>query len=209
MGNAKPELRAEAIRLRVEERRSLNEIAALTGAAKSSLSIWLRPYPLTVDEKRCRLNTSGLVVNPRKDRGQESKFHRRVADCQLTRHRKGKIAEAAVLFRLVLEDFTVFGSMFDGDKADWFVEVAETGKRLKIQVRWVKRMAHGLPIVTLICYEGHSVRRSYKEEECDFLVGYDLFSDTAYVYSYAEIAHLKTGISVSLEHAERWDKLRL
>lgn len=208
MGNAKPELRAEAIRLRVEERRSLNEIAALTGAAKSSLSIWLRPYPLTADEKRCRLNTSGLIVNPRKDRGHESKFHQRVDTSRLSRHQKGKIAEAAVLFRLVLEEFTVFGSMFDGDKADWFVEVPGIRKRLKIQVKWVKHMSHGLPVIRLLCYQGHYTQRTYIEEECDFLVGYDLFSDTAYVYSYAEIAHLKTGISISPEHAERWDKLR-
>lgn len=208
MGNAKPEIRAEAIRLRLEERRSLNEIAALTGAAKSSLSIWLRPYPLTEAEKQRRLNTSGLLVTQRKDRGEESKFYGRVADCQLTRHRKGKIAEAAVLFRLALLDFAVYGSMFDGDKADWFVEVPETGRRLKLQVRWARHNPVGLPIISLVCYEGHSVRRHYREDECDFLVGYDLFSDTAYVYSFAEVAHLKTGISVSPEHAERWDKLR-
>jgi hypothetical protein len=34
MGAAKPDLKAESIRLRVEERLSLREIAVITGAAK-------------------------------------------------------------------------------------------------------------------------------------------------------------------------------
>lgn len=208
MGRAKPEVRAEAIRLRIEERRSLGEIAHLTGASKGSLSVWLRLHPLTQEEKQSRLNTSGLRVTPRKDQGEESKYHRMVDADRLTRHQKGKIAEAAVLLRLVLGNFTVFGSMFDGDKADWFVEVPGTRKRLKLQVKWVKRMPQGLPLISLLCYEGHCTQRTYQEDECDFIIGYDLFSDTAYVYSFAEVAHLKTAIAVSADHAERWDKLR-
>ena len=54
MAVAKPELKAEAIRLRVEERHSLREIESLTGAARGSLSLWLKPYPLTEEEKRER-----------------------------------------------------------------------------------------------------------------------------------------------------------
>ena len=47
MANEKTELAQEAIRLRVEERLSLREIAEMTSASKGSLSVWLKPYPLT------------------------------------------------------------------------------------------------------------------------------------------------------------------
>jgi transposase-like protein len=43
--------KAEAIRLRVEERRSIGEIAARVKAARSTVSLWLRPYPLTNEER--------------------------------------------------------------------------------------------------------------------------------------------------------------
>ncbi len=54
MAAANKELAQEAIRLRVEQRLSLREIAAQTGAAKGSLSAWLKPYPLTAEERRLR-----------------------------------------------------------------------------------------------------------------------------------------------------------
>lgn len=123
---ANSELSQEAIRLRVEERRSLREIAGITGASKSSLSVWLKPYPLTDEERAERLKSANRYVAPRKDRGEESKFYREVSDRQLTRQQKAKMAEAAVPFRMVLQGFITFGPVFNGDKADWMVEVPET-----------------------------------------------------------------------------------
>jgi hypothetical protein len=202
-------LSQEAIRLRVEERRSLREIAAITGASKSSLSVWLRPFPLTDEELRERRKTADRYAAPRKDRGEESKFFRDVAGRELTRQQKAKIAEAAVLFRMVLQGFVTFGSVFDGDKADWMVEVPETGKIHKIQVRWVREGQHGMPLLGLHCSVGHSTRSRYAEGDFDFIVGYDLYSDTAFVYSAEEVSRLKAAVSVSRDHAERWDKLRV
>ena len=217
-----PLLSQEAIRLRVEERRSLREIAEITGASKSSLSAWLHPFPLTEEELRERRKTANRYVTPRKERGEESKFFRDVADRELTRQQKAKIAEAAVLFRMVLQGaeaavlfrmvlqgFVTFGSVFDGDKADWMVEVPETGKIHKIQVRWVREGQHGMPLLGLHCSTGHSTRSRYAEGDFDFIVGYDLYSDTAFVYSAQEVSLLKAAVAVSWEHAERWDKLRV
>ena len=85
MGVAKPELKAEAIRLRQQERLSLRQIAALLGASKGSLSVWLRSYPLTQAERKRRNNSAGPVRQATKDRGEESKFHRAIAGRQLTR----------------------------------------------------------------------------------------------------------------------------
>ena len=206
---AKPELKAEAIRLRLEERLSLREIEAFTGAARSSLSMWLKPYPLTDEEKRVRSKLAKRYVTPKKSHGEESKHNRTVVWRNLKPYHKGRIAEAAVLFRLALHGFNPYSSFFDGDKIDWIVQVPETGKILKIQVRCVNSTNHhGLPAVSLTCTEGHNKRRRYKEGEFDFIVGYYLFNDTAYVFSFGEVRHLKTYATVSEEYAERWDKLR-
>ena len=208
MGTARPELKVEAIRLRVEERLSLREIAALTGAAKGSLSSWLRQHPLTEEEKRARNKTAKRYAAPKKDRGRESKHHQAVVWRELSNQRKGKIAGAAVLFRLALHGFNAYLSVSDGDKADWLVEVPETGKVVKLQVRNVCSFRHGLPGVLLTCTQGHNKRRRYEKGEFDFIVGYYLFNDAAYVFSFDEIARNKTFVAVSEEHAERWDKLR-
>ncbi len=56
--------------------------------------------------------------------------------------------------------------------------------------------------------QGHNRRRRYETGEFDFIIGYYLFNDTAYVYSFDEVANHKTFITISEQHAERWDKLR-
>jgi len=56
----------EAIRLRVEERCSFNEIIELTGCAKSNLSGWLKPYPLTKDELSARRKVKNQPL-PKRD----------------------------------------------------------------------------------------------------------------------------------------------
>jgi hypothetical protein len=207
MANAKPELAQEAIRLRIEERRSLREIAEITGASKGSLSGWLKSYPLTQEERTARQKMARRYITPKKDRGEVSKFFHAVAGRGLTRLEKAKIAESAVAFRLLLHGFHLYGSMFDGDKADWVVQAPGTKKIYTIQVRWVGLGGHGLPFINLKCTEGHHAQRRYAEGEFDFIVGYDLYSDTAFVYSAAEIAHLKATVTICSTHAERWDKL--
>jgi transcriptional regulator with XRE-family HTH domain len=209
MAYAKKELSQEAIRLRVEERLSLREIAEVTGASKGSLSGWLKPYPLTEEERSLRQKTANRYVPLKKDRGEVSKFFQAIQGRELSRLQKAKIAEAAVALRLVVHGFEVYGSMFDGDKPDWVVQVPETGKIHTIQVRWATAGQHGLPKIGLKCTVGHCVQQRYADGDFDFIVGYDLYSDTAFVYSAEEVALLKATVSMNWDHAERWDKLRL
>ena len=208
MPRHKPELKQEVVRLRVEERKSFNEILSATGASRGSLSEWLKPYPLTDAEKKQHLSLRSRYAAPKKDRGLESRFHQMVAGSELTVQRKAKIAEAAVLFRLVLNGFTVYGSVFDGDQADWIVDVPEAGRIFKVQVRWATPMGHGLPVVKLCCSDGRRSLRRLREGEFDVLVGYDLFSDIAYVFTASEVAHLKSAVTVMPQSAEAWWKLR-
>ena len=127
-----------------------------------------------------------------------------------SRHQKAKIAEAAVLFRMTLCGFHVFGSPFDGDKADWMVEVPETGRILKVQVKWASpnKKRASQPLVRLRCIEGHNKSRTYREGDFDFIIGYDLYTDTCYVWSWDEISKLKRSITVTPEAAEKWEKMR-
>lgn len=208
MAQPKQELAAQAIRLRVQDRRSLREIAEITGASKGSLSGWLKPYPLTEEERRERQKSAKRYATPKKDRGEESRLHQATAGRDLSRLEKAKIAEAAVALRLAVHGYHIYGSMFDGDKPDWVVEVPETGKFHKIQVRWVLKKMTGLPSINLKCTVGHNTQCRYAEGDFDFIVGYDLYSDTAFVYSAAEVASRKATVAVSWDHAERWDKLR-
>jgi transcriptional regulator with XRE-family HTH domain len=209
MPKPKIEAQAEAMRLRLDERKSIREIAHIIGVSKGSISKWLRGHPLTEQEIADRQNRIQRGKAPKKYRGIESKFYDSVRGEDLTRQRKMKIAEVAVLFRLVLHGFVVYGSMFDGDKADWVVE-SPKGKALRIQVKWARESKkYGLPFIRLTCTKGHNQGRRYQRGEFDFIVGYDLLTDTAYIYSFDELEQNKTIVTISDEHAERWDKLRV
>ena len=149
-------------------------------------------------------------MSMKKARGDESRLHQAVGGTQLTRHQKAKIAEAAVLLRLVLHRMTPYGSWFDGDKADWLVQT-ESGKIVTVQVKWAGQTnssGFGLPSVRLKCTTGHGRQRRYEAGEFDFIVGYDLFTDTCYVWSWDEVSHLKAAVTITPEAAERWDKMR-
>ncbi len=148
-------------------------------------------------------------MTPKKNHGEESKHYHATVLQNLTSQQRGRIAEAAVLIRLVLHGYEVYTSVFDGDKVDCLVCVSESGRILKLQVRCVHSLSgHGLPVVRLSCTEGHSKRRRYKEGEFDFIIGYYLFNDTAYVFTFDELVRHKRYVTVSNKYAERWDQLK-
>ena len=203
---AKVEMQKEAIRLRVEGRKSLLEISRELKVSKSSVSTWVRNYPLTEEEIQEKGKTRNRWRAPKKDRGSPSWIHWLLKDKELTRDRKAKIAEAAVLLRLALHGFNVFGSVFDGDRTDWLIE-SPSGRVLKVQVKWASTKRHGLPTISLHCTEGHNKQRSYKVGEFDVIVGYDAYTDTAYVFTFDEVSNRSATVTIDEAAAERWDKL--
>lgn len=207
------ETKIEAVRLRVQEHLGLDSIADRTGVAASTLSRWLKNHPLDPSEvwDRMRINGRASTGRLRKNRGIESPLHQTVRARNLNSVQVAKVAEAAVMVRMLAQGFNVFGSVFDGDRTDWLVEVPATGKVWKIQVKTASRSdgkGHGLPNVEI--RHGASSKRGgqrYEKGDFDFIVGFNLFTDTAYVWAWDEIEHLKTTVSVCPEAAERWDKL--
>lgn len=202
-------LKAECIRLRVDDRMSLTEIHRKTGVSKSTMSAWLRQYPLTEAELQQRQKNRKRYRAPKKDRGQQAEVSKLTGFLgALSKSQKGAVSEAAILFRLSLVGCEVFGSPFDGAKEDWVVSVPPEGRLIRVQVKSVTSGQYGLPYVPLRCTEGHNTARRYQEGDFDFVVGYDLFTDTAYVWSWDEVRHLKTTVTICPEAAEAWHKLK-
>jgi len=203
----KHELKREAIRLRKEERLSYKEIQEQLGVSKGSLSAWLRDIPLTEKEQvASRRRTRSDKGVRRKARGELSKFARMVQGQRLSSDRKMRISEAAVLFRLALLNFRSFRSTSDNDRVDYVVLIGK--KRWTIQVKWCRNLKTGLPVIPLLRSTGEARGKTrYKPGEFDFIVGYDLHTDTCYVFSEPETQKYDACITVTEEAAEAWDKL--
>lgn len=195
-------LHGEAVRLRVEERKSLNEIHAITGLSKGSLSAWLRPYPLTPEEKEAR-HTGKVCPSRRENRGEMSELCKMAENREFSTSEKGAIAENAVRLRLMINGFEIYEPIA---KVDFIVLNPLTDRVSKIQVKWAAPQKEGLPIMRIMCSNGRGKSRLYQRGEFDFLVGYNLYSDTAYVFSYDEVEGMRS-ISVREDAKERWDKL--
>jgi hypothetical protein len=110
------------------------------------------------------------------------------------------------MLRLTLVGLDVYGSVFDCAKADWLVRTP-SGRSAVIQVKWARDSSQGLPTIGITCSDGHNKRRRYVAGEFDFIVGYDLYTDTAYVYSEQDVENHKASVTISPEFAERWDKV--
>jgi hypothetical protein len=208
MPAAKTELRNECVRLRMEDRLSITEIQERTGASRGSLSYWLKDIPLTDDEIKRRFEKREHRGQRRKDVGAESEINQIVRESNLSGGKVAKVSETAVMLKMLARGYNVFGSMFDGEKADWIVET-QSGKILKIQVKTTTRGQHGLPFVNLtrgVNNGCRQVRSRYVKGDFDFMIGYDLFTDVAYVWSWDDVDHLKSAVSICDDAKERWDK---
>lgn len=121
-----------------------------------------------------------------------------------------KISETAILLRLLARGFNPFGSVFDGDRADWLVEVPSIERIWKIQVKTAHQKAGGAPVVYLTRGAGHRLgHQRYTQADFDFIVGFDLYADIAYVWSWDEVQKLRTAVAVHECSRERWDKLEV
>lgn len=146
-------------------------------------------------------------VGLRKARGERSKFDEMLTGRSLSPSEKGNIAEAAVLFRLTLYGLHVMAPVFDGGRTDWLVQVP-SGDLAKVQVKWASAAGpHGLPNLGLTRTEGHSRRRRYSNKDFDFLVGYHLYTDTAYVFTWEETVKNQSVITIREDVAEDWGKV--
>jgi len=203
-----PVVRQKAVQMRLQQRSSIEEIHRTLGVSQGALSLWLREHPLTEEEQKSRQRTkNSLRRKPRVS--VPSKLHEMASDRELSRAEKGRIAEAAVLLRLLLAGFLVYRPALDGGTVDWLAEDTTTRRILRIQVRWAPiSMETGQPLISLVKMNGRRTYRRYLPGEFDFMIGYCLISDTAYVFSEEELSRIKKVVTAQPSAAERWDKLR-
>jgi len=173
--------------------------------SQSAINGWLKKFPLSGEER-----LESFVKNMKLTRynpGEPSKFWTPEIK-NFSRNQVGKIAEAAILYRLLLNNHTVYCSPFDGDVADWLV-VTPT-KSYKIQVRKAKTPKTGKPIISLCCKDNSKtdeIMRRLTANDYDFIVGYDIYKDNAYVFSYEETKNNKTSITIRDDALEAWHKI--
>lgn len=198
-------IKTKAIDLRLNKRFSLKDISKQLGVPKSTLSYWMRPYKLTTVELRERMSGAGKETGGgnRKFKGVESNLHK-LTNHKLTSGDKGKIAEVAVLLRLLIMGWEVYGPIVGNNKFDWVVNINNQLKR--IQVKSALQVKSGLPLAYLRCADGRNRVRKYMDNELDFIAVYDQFTDTAYIWAQNELTN-RTAVSICPEAAERWDKL--
>ncbi|MBS1722761.1 MAG: hypothetical protein JSS66_07175 [Armatimonadetes bacterium] len=211
---AKPAAQAQAIQLRIDEQLSLAAIASRLKVSKSSVSKWVRKYPLSTEtltaRQECAINLSIDIRRQKRARREAERAigspYRRLFDGRAyTSSEKGKIAEAAVLLRLAMLQLEVYKSFFDGDKIDMIV--SKDGILMKLQVRFARAGRHGNPYVSLQCSNGRKKMRTYTQGELDVLIGFDMLANTCHVFHFDEIKANRRCATCNKENAETWDKL--
>ena len=212
-------LKKQAVDLRVIHRYSLEKIATELNISQSTASKWLKEYPLTQEEIKERnilngqmlaehLKTSGSSLRFSQVDKNENTIVSKLSNNQTySSNQKGKIAESAVILRLTLSKYDIYKSFFDGDKFDMLV-ANDNYKIIKLQVKWCGGAKNGQKYIKSRCSNGRNSARRYTKDELDFFIGYDIESDTCYIYPAEEKYLSKTYITVDSDHAERWDLLQ-
>lgn len=201
----------EAIRLRREEGKSNADIAKAVGASRSTVLIWLKDHPLTPEQQgivdaltRSRRAKAISATMRKKKAVDESKYFKMAVD--LSPNLKGRVAEIAVCFRLTLMGYRVFQCIYDGDVVD--ILTMDGDSPCKIQVKMMRWCDEGRPLMRLHRMGGKG-EWLYKKSDVDVFVGYDLKSDTCFVYdAWPLIDAGQKSVSACEEAKEAWQILR-
>lgn len=202
----------ECIRLRSEEFLSYGEIRARIGKiSNATLSMWLRDIPLPEEERRKKWNGGRGI--PRAPRRPDSKFLCWANLNTMSRREKAGAAKAAVMLRLYLAGLTPYWPDVEGSREDFLIVKEGYNRTARLQVKNAlsqRSRISGLryrPTISIVCNEGHNSTRKYRETDMDFIVGYDITTDDAYVFAFAEAVKNANRITVTESALERWDKI--
>ncbi len=203
----------ECRRLRSELRLSNVEISRRTGASKHNVEYWLRDDKLTSDEVAAIIadkNRRQIIKNRRKDsfcKKNTSQLYIASNAQAVAPLQRGRIAEAAVTFRLALFNFEIYQSVFGAAKIDMVVRHRSSDRLVKIQVKAAQSERHGAPSITLTRQPTRGVTERYGEGDFDFIVGYDVATDEAYVFHADDCASLSRSISATESSREAWGRI--
>jgi len=201
----------EIIKLRVQQK-TIEEIGTILNISKSSVTKYLKGIPIS-EETLISLREQGRVKANNTVRvkrnllwNEQFKFKDMIEDSRYSKEIKGNIAEAAILYRLLIHNYHVYSSIFSGNRIDMIAYNIGIDKFIKIQVKCLYK--HNItPFIKNRRTKGHNEHVKYNKEDLDFLIGYDIINDTAYVFTFDELRDRKV-ISVTTESKENWDKIR-
>lgn len=196
-----------AIKLRLDKRLSVKAIARELGCSTSSVSHWVRDYPLSDEEKKERMVLNGSKGGRKKrEIPAPSRFYRLCDTSSLSSNEKGHIAECAVRFRLALLQVPSYQSSEGGSKYDFVIDT-QSGMK-KVQVRFMRRNSNSpMPYLSLHCSNGRKQSRRYRDDEFDFILGYDLLTDLVHVFSKDDVKNNTTIITATESSQEAWHKI--
>lgn len=200
-------LRAKAIGLRVEERLGTKEIGRRTGVPLSTLHYWLRPFPLTKEERSAIISASPRYVAPKKTLPGRPE-DRMEFDGKANSRIYGRAGEYLVAHRLLMLGAIVMRPDIDGDKVDLYARLEGSDRVVFIQVRKTSSppSRSGLPTVSLRRSSGG---KSQRLGFADFhiLVGWCPDNSRCYVFDADEVARHGNSVTVCEEAEEAWWKV--
>lgn len=218
----KEKLKQLAIRLRIEERKSLNEIQKIVKVPKPTVYYWLKKFPLSKEEKTSRTIQRNKTKKPKKYKVKQNRYkdetlkskHYPILEIEKQRFgkidgaKKGDLSEAMVCFLLRLHNFEIYTAISNGAKVDFIVRnLRKPQKLIRIQVKTARmRKGYNKPVVPLMC--GNNKDKKYTKNDFDVIIAYNLFLDECYIFTYDEIKNKKTYAPVTPDSINAWDKLQ-
>jgi hypothetical protein len=196
------------------QQKTIGEISFALGISKASVSKYMRGISLSDKtlaslHKQSRIkanNTVRLKRNLLWDN--QFKFKGVVTQNSYSREIKGSIAEAAIIYRLLIHNYHVYSSIFSGNRIDIIAYSIKMDKFIKIQVKCLSKYNGNItPQVRNRRTKGHNEQVTYSKKDLDILVGYDVLNETAYVFTYNELKNRQV-LNVTVESKENWDKLK-
>ena len=198
------------------QQKTVDEIKNILKVSSATICKYIKGLPPISKKKLTSIRIASAKKNgaKRKEKSRllwegQNKFKDIIKEQAYSTTIKGSIAEAAILYRLLIHNFSVYYSAFNGGIIDIITYNNKTGKLLKLQVKCAKGNKNSqTPSIPLKKSKGRYSLTNYDSKEIDIIVGYDLYNDTAYVFTWDEIKNLKGAISVTIESKENWKKLQ-
>lgn len=196
--------------MRSKSRLSDAAIASELGVAKSTVGLWLRDQQLTAEEKAAVRSSSAKGSRARR-RATKNVVSAPLGSLSISERwpgdKKMRVAEAAVLLRLVVHDIHVYTSPFDGDRVDFVVRTRRGLK--KLSVRWARRSKKGgRSQMSIRKSYGRNRFRAMDASDADFFAAFCAHEDAVFVWTARELAARRCVVAVSDDARERWDKLK-
>lgn len=187
------EVQNQAVDLRVSRRLTIPEIQRRLGVAKSTLSLWLRPYPLTSEElkghrvanvQKARL---GKIDANQPPRGLVGAWESRP---NLSKADLGEACRQMICAKLMLAGIQVFRPLNEDTPIDLVVLGSATFLRCqcKCVFRGSGKPNHTISFSSVRKWGPNSqaLKHNYTREEVDFFLGYCPDNDGVYVIPYAD-----------------------